>query len=170
MKLLKKIVIAIFVIIGFLLMTCEPTDPYYETDNIPYMSDLSVREISQKVYVKGKPKRVKKKFLSAYKSLGKFTLTAYCGCSSCSGGWGSKTATGTKAKAGRTIAVDPKVISYGTRIKIGKNIYTAEDCGGGIKGKHIDIYFDNHLDAVEFGRQKKNVYKVKDTKVKGVLK
>lgn len=63
MKTLKRIGIAIFVIIAFLFMTCEPTDPYYENDNIPYMSDLSVHEIPQKVYAKGKPQKVKKKDL-----------------------------------------------------------------------------------------------------------
>lgn len=166
MKLLKRIGIAILIVLILLMATCMPAEPKGEVPT--YMSDVVY--ITSKIYAKGKPKRVGKKFLSAYKSLGKFTLTAYCGCSSCSGGWGSKTATGTQAKVGRTIAVDPKVIPYGTKIKIGKTIYTAEDCGGGIKGKHIDIYFDNHSDAVEFGRQKKNVYKVKDTKVKGVLK
>jgi 3D (Asp-Asp-Asp) domain-containing protein len=166
MKLLKRIGIAILIVLVLLLATCMPTEPKGEVPT--YMSDVVY--IPSKVYAKGKPKRVKKKFLSAYKSLGKFTLTAYCGCSSCSGGWGSKTSTGTKAKAGRTIAVDPDVIPYGSKIKIGKHIYVAEDCGSAIKGKHIDIYFDNHSDAVKFGRQTKNVYKFKTTKVKGVLK
>lgn len=154
----KKIVIAIIVILLMILASLSPAEP--QGDLTPYMSDVVY--IPQKVYAKGKPKKVKKRFLSVYESLGKFTLTAYCGCSSCSGGWGSKTATGTKAKAGRTIAVDPKVIPYETRIKIGKTIYIAEDCGGGIKGKHIDIYFDNHSDAVNFGKQKKKVYKLRE--------
>ena len=160
----KKIVIAIIVILLMVLASLFPAEPQGEVPT--YMSDVVY--IPQKVYAKGKPKKVKKRVLSAYKSLGKFTLTAYCGCSKCSGGWESKTATGTKAKAGRTIAVDPKVIPYGTKIKIGKTIYTAEDCGGGIRGKHIDIYFDSHSDAIEFGRQKKKVYKLRC--VKGELK
>ena len=153
----KKIVIAIIILLLMILASLSPAEP--QGDLTPYMSDVVY--IPQKVYARGKPKKVKKRFLTVYKSLGKFTLTAYCGCSACSGGWGSKTATGTQAKAGRTIAVDPTVIPYGTKIKIGKNIYTAEDCGGGIKGKHIDIYFDSHSDAVNFGKQKKKVYKLR---------
>ena len=40
--------------------------------------------------------------------LGKYKLTAYCGCRKCSGGYGNKTATGRRAKQGRTIAVDKR--------------------------------------------------------------
>lgn len=60
------------------------------------------------------------------------------------------TATGTTAKEGRTIAVDPKVIPYGTKVYIdGWGYRIAEDCGGGIKGNHIDIYVDSasHIPA-----------------------
>lgn len=132
----------------------------------------NVNYIQPKVYAKGKPKKIKKKKLKGYVKLGEYTLTAYCGCSYCSGGWGSKTATGTKCKAGRTAAVDPKVIPYGSKIIINKHEYTAEDCGGGVKGKHIDIYFDSHSEALEFGRQKAIVYKriKSNKKVIGKLK
>lgn len=89
-----------------------------------------------------------KKQKSNFKNLGKFKITAYCPCNQCSEGYGRETATGAMARAKHTIAVDPKVIKYGTKVKIGSRTYTAEDCGGGVKGKHIDIYFNDH-DAVE---------------------
>ena len=44
---------------------------------------------------------------------------------------------------GQTIAVDPRVIPYGTKVIIGGHIFTAEDCGGAIQGNHIDIYVNN---------------------------
>ena len=107
---------------------------------------------------------------SYWKSLGEYTLTAYCSCQKCCGKYAVNrplddngqpivyTSTGTIAKAGRTIAVDPKVIPYGSQVQIGDTIYTAEDCGGAIKGNKIDIYFDRHQSAWDFGRQKQEVF------------
>lgn len=91
-------------------------------------------------------------------SMGKFKVTAYCPCRKCSDGYGNNTSTGVKAKEGRTIAVDPSVIPYGTKVYIkGSGEFVAEDCGGGIKGKHIDIYFKSHKKAVRFGVKYKKV-------------
>lgn len=90
--------------------------------------------------------------------LGNFKLTAYCGCSECSGEWGNGTATGTVAKENWTIAVDPDVIPYGTMVIIGNNIYCAEDCGGAIVGNRIDVYHESHAEAVKFGVQYVDVF------------
>ena len=79
--------------------------------------------------------------------------TAYCPCVKCCGKNDGITASGVKAKANHTIAVDRKVIPLGTRIIYNDIEYIAEDTGGAIKGNRIDIYFDNHSDALEFGRQ-----------------
>ena len=92
------------------------------------------------------------------KSLGTFRITAYCPCKRCSEQWGNRTSTGVIAKEGRTIAVDPKVIPYGTIITINGKEYVAEDCGGKIKEKRIDIYFENHSAARQFGVQYIEVY------------
>lgn len=83
--------------------------------------------------------------------------TAYCPCGKCSGRYGTNASTGRVATAGRTVAVDPAVIPYGTEIEIDGRIYIAEDCGGAIKGNKIDIYFDTHEEAEAFGKQKKMV-------------
>lgn len=79
--------------------------------------------------------------------------TAYCPCIKCCGKTDGITATGTKATAGRTIAVDPSVIPYGTEVIINGHTYVAEDCGGAINGNDIDVYFDTHEEALQFGRQ-----------------
>jgi 3D (Asp-Asp-Asp) domain-containing protein len=84
--------------------------------------------------------------------------SAYCPCSLCCGKCDGITATGTKATAGRTVAVDPSVIPYGTEIIINGNTYIAEDCGGAIKGNKIDIYFATHQEALNFGRQTVTAY------------
>lgn len=94
-------------------------------------------------------------------SIGWFTITAYCACEKCCGKtpddpWYGITATGTKATQGRTIAVDPRVIPYGTVLYFEGpdgciSGYVAEDCGGSIKGNRIDLYFDSHAAALEWG-------------------
>ena len=82
--------------------------------------------------------------------------TAYCPCKKCCGKSDGITSTGVKAKANRTVAVDPKVIPYGSEVIIDGNTYIAEDCGGAIKGNRVDIFFDDHTSALEFGV--KNLY------------
>ena len=81
-------------------------------------------------------------------------LTAYC-CEPwhhiCNDGNPSVTATGTAPTPGRTVAVDPKVIPYGSEVIIDGHTYIAEDCGGSIKGNKIDICFETHQEAIEFG-------------------
>ena len=96
-------------------------------------------------------------------SLGTFTVTAYCACERCCGKSPSDplygiTATGTTATEGRTIAVDPDVIAYGTVIYIDEQAYVAEDCGGGIRGNQIDLFFDSHEAAREWGVQEREVF------------
>ena len=96
--------------------------------------------------------------------LGEFTLTAYCPDSCCCGVWANGyTATGTLATEGRTIAVDPGVIPYGTHVLLiwpdgTQHSYIAEDCGGGVNGNHIDVFFNDHQTARVFGVQSAMVY------------
>lgn len=96
----------------------------------------------------------------ALKSLGFFRTTGYCPCKQCSEGWGRRTSTGSIARSSHTIAVDPRVIPYGSKVMIGGVIYTAEDRGGGVKGKHVDIFFDTHAQTRQHGRQTQEVFLV----------
>lgn len=93
-------------------------------------------------------------------SLGRFKLTAYCACKKCCFEWSDGiTATGTVPTEGRTVAVDPKVIPYGTVLVIDGHEYIAEDCSVNyIHGKEIDIFFDSHSEAKEFGIQYAEVF------------
>lgn len=85
-------------------------------------------------------------------------LTAYCPCTYCCGEWADGiTATGVKAQANHTIAVDPDVIPLGSWVLIGKDWFKAEDTGA-FCGNIIDIYFDSHEEAKDFGRQTAVVY------------
>ena len=95
------------------------------------------------------------------KSLGIFVSTAYCienYSHICNNGDATKTATGTTPTPGRTIAVDPKVIPYGTKVIINGHTYIAEDTGVAIKGNRIDIVFATHKEALEYGKRYVEVF------------
>lgn len=84
--------------------------------------------------------------------------TGYCNCRRCAGKWaGCMTASGTRPKEKRTIAVDKRLIPLGTKVKIGNIIYRAEDTGGAIKGKRIDIYYASHRRATAHGVRYQNI-------------
>lgn len=79
------------------------------------------------------------------------------------------TATGTIVRVG-TVAVDPRMIPYGTRMFIlsddGKIVYgvaTAEDCGGAIKQNRIDLYYPTTEECLAFGRRNCTVYILGDS-------
>lgn len=91
------------------------------------------------------------------KSLGTFKLTAYCACKKCCGKSNGITASGVKATAGRTVAVD-STIPFGTKLIIDGHEYVAEDRGGAINENRIDIFMKSHTEAINFGVQYKEVF------------
>ena len=93
--------------------------------------------------------------------LGNYKLTYYCSCELCCDKETGITATGTPVIEGQTIAVDTSVIPYETKVIINGHVFTAEDCGGAIKGNRIDIYVNDHNRALELGVDHADVYLVK---------
>lgn len=62
------------------------------------------------------------------------------------------TSTGRPAVIGRTVAVDPAVIPYGSLLYIeGVGWRIAEDTGGAIRGHHIDVLMPSRKHALQFG-------------------
>ncbi len=120
------------------------------TYNVQVIANEQPVGVSQQ-YVKGQPR---------LRSLGVFKTTGYCPCRSCCGKWGLRTSTGAIPTANHTIAVDPRVIPYGTKLMINGIVYTAEDCGGGVNGNHIDIFFNTHGRARMQGVQYAEVFLV----------
>ena len=108
-------------------------------------------------------------------SLKEVKLTAYCGCKECCSIWADKRPTddygnvliigaaGTLLEEGKSIAVDPDVIPYGTKVIINGHEYIAADTGGDIKGNWIDIYMEDHERAKEYGVKYAEVYIVYDS-------
>lgn len=98
-----------------------------------------------------------------YKKLGRFELTWYCPCEKCVGKKKEvRTYTGTKPKAGRTLAVDPNIVPLGSILYVqGYGYFIAEDIGSAIKGNHVDIYVDSHREALQNGKKIANIYLLK---------
>lgn len=103
-------------------------------------------------------------------SLGEFKVTAYCHCEQCCGSWAKDrpvdadgkpiviTASGEIAVQGVTIAADTSVLPFGTKVIMDGHEYTVQDRGGAIKGNKIDVYFESHQEALEFGVQYKELF------------
>ena len=83
--------------------------------------------------------------------LGNFKLTLY--------GGDTMTASGKRPRIKHTIAVDRRVIPLSSKVYIeGWGTYYAEDTGGAIKGKIIDIFVSSEREANRIGIRHANVY------------
>ena len=74
------------------------------------------------------------------------------------------TSTGVKPIVGRTIAVDPRIIPYGSKVYIPAfdKVFVAEDCGSAIKGNRIDIFMNSYNECMEWGYRGITIYILKD--------
>ena len=98
-------------------------------------------------------------------SLGEFVVTHYCAENYphiCNDGDATRTATGTKPTPGRTIAVDPDVIPYGSEVVINGHTYIAEDTGGAINQNRIDVVVDTHAEALQKGIYSTEVFLIQE--------
>jgi len=90
-------------------------------------------------------------------------VTAYCPCELCCDDWGKilvssgerKTSSGHTIRKGDKFVAAPRKYPFGTEMIIegyaGGKIVKVEDVGGAIKGNKLDVYFDNHQDAKNWG-------------------
>ena len=125
-------------------------------DNTKEVTNLNNKVTTTSVQQKAAAKKVssvkttsvKKTSKKSRKYLGTFKAYAYNGA-------------GTTASANRTVAVDPKVIPLGSKLMINGKIYVAEDTGGFIKGKKIDIFMPSYNDCIQWGVRNVKVYLIK---------
>ena len=93
--------------------------------------------------------------------LGNWKITAYCACVICCEKSDGITASGAMVQANHTIAA-PKEFKFGTKMIVGGQLYVVEDRGGGIHGNRIDIYFNSHQEANNFGVRYMDVYVIRE--------
>lgn len=148
------IVIMVFVV-GFILGSATTNASVEQVTEVVTVPEIApVVEISTQT-IEDTPKII---------SLDRCKLTAYCKENYphiCNDGDSTKTATGTTPTVGRTVAVDPNVIPYGSEVIINGHSYIAEDCGGAVKGNRVDILFATHQEALNFGIQYAEVKYIK---------
>jgi uncharacterized protein YabE (DUF348 family) len=78
----------------------------------------------------------------------------------------NRTATGTIARRNKngysTIAVDPRIISLGTKVYVeGYGLAIAEDTGSAVKGNKIDVFVNSYYEAMRWGIKTLNIYILK---------
>ena len=137
------------------------------TYKIKYQNDVEIEKtvISEKVVTEPVDKivQVQKKVTTTSRSVSlprtsststsgatTYKITAYCPCSKCCGKSTGRTASGTTATPGRTVAASSK-FAFGTKLNIGGHVYTVEDRGGAVNGNKIDIFVSSHSEALAWG-------------------
>jgi len=154
----KILAVTLIILIGF--ATINRLDTIMtEQDNLHYQIIVIQQDIEEvKESIDSMDKVAVQGDLGGSTSYGSYEITHYCKCTRCCGKNDGITATGTQATAGRTIAVDPKVIPLGTEVVIDGQNYIAEDTGGAIKGKKIDIFCESHEEAISRGRIEREIF------------
>lgn len=125
--------------------------------------DKLVEQGSEKYFVasRGQPVRYKKVLIMSATA---YDLTVEsCGKTPDHPQYGI-TRSGTRARPG-VVAVDPRVISLGTKLYVESldgwadyGFASAEDTGGAIKGKKIDLFMEDPKKVYRFGRRNVKVY------------
>lgn len=81
-------------------------------------------------------------------------VTAYCPCEKCCGRWADGHFADGSPVGGRAIAADTSLYPFGTTFDVpGYGVAVVKDRGGAIKGKRLDLYFNSHQEALNWGRQ-----------------
>ncbi|CUX60364.1 3D domain protein [Clostridium sp. C105KSO15] len=105
-----------------------------------------------------KPEEPAKPVYEKGESLGLFSATAYCPGES--GSKQCRTYSGTIPQPQHTISADITILPLGTKVMIDDIVYTVEDIGSGVKGNKVDIFFGSRAEALNFGRQTKEIFTV----------
>ena len=133
----KKVLAIILVAITIFCNGFKPTNTYAQENNSNTRIEVSNKD--------NKVINIKRGFDKMNGKEMKVRATAYAN--------DPITSTGKKPRPYHTLAVDPKVIPYGTRVYIPEfnKVFIAEDCGGAIKGHRIDIYMNNEYECRQWG-------------------
>lgn len=156
---LSIFLISIVIVVGFsfVLMEIDSTQKYInDSISMNYQQMEQIEEELALLNDKILPTKI------YVESLGEFRITYYCNdCDAC--GTNNVTADGTTLTSeSRSVAVDKSVIPIGTMLLIEGVEFIANDTGGAIDGKRIDImvYGKTHEEVNAMGVDTVTVYKI----------
>jgi 3D (Asp-Asp-Asp) domain-containing protein len=167
------VIVAVFfliigIIIGGCMTTSKAVDEIPETNEASETSEITLETLGPETTESETTSEPIPEYI--YTSLGEYRLTAYCACEKCCGYWATVrpkdedgnpivyTANQSIAKQGVTVAADTSVLPFGTVLLIDGHEYIVQDRGGSIKENRIDIYFESHEEALQFGVQYKEIF------------
>lgn len=165
-----SVLFSFFVILNSFVFLKGAEKTTYSDEDVCNVTEEKSGGIYQKENIADAAGKVLADLENKKESLGEFKITAYCSCEKCCGKWASNRpkdengkdivygSTGEVLIVGTSVAVDPSVIPYGSQVEINGHTYTAQDTGSAIKGNRIDVYFDGHQDALNFGVQYAEVF------------
>lgn len=91
--------------------------------------------------------------------LGEMEIAAYCSCKRCiKDSDGYTTYSGQRPSQGLTVAADLELFQIGDKLRIGDHVYEVQDKLSARAKEKLSLYFDNHEEALAFGRTKLPVY------------
>ena len=115
--------------------------------------------------------------------LGKYKVTAYCPCEKCCGIWatkgvdedGDRVTPGNRKilKGDKFVAADPKLLSRGDWIIVpgynNNDPVEVRDVGGAIKGRRLDVFFDDDPKTGLTGHQRALNWGVQDLEIEEII-
>lgn len=151
--LLVLLTFAVVAIIAALaLVFIKPTENKVIVVEEPMGSNITIS------FKEEEPEEEETCIMYAKQSIGRYYITAYSdletGCKT--------TASGKKVHEGTitTCAIDRKLHKFGTVFEIDGKLYVAEDTGGLVKGKHVDIFIHDMKKMNKYGSNHQEIYKV----------
>lgn len=147
---------------SLLKMGSYANDTWVNPDKAPQPTDMTQIQPRQSAVQEVQPnttETVDTPYGPFWTSQGDYTVTFYCACVKCCGKTDGITYSGALAEEGLTVAVDPNEIPLGSHLFIqGIGFRVAQDIGGSVQGKHIDIFVEDHQRALELGIMQAEVY------------
>ena len=148
---MKQFLFIIIILFMVLLGIVSGYQNGYDTASVKFKTDVEQLQGKQERLLKEMEMLKGQLAMTETYQAREFEFTAYAYNS-------GSTATGTKPVEGRTIAVDPDIISLGSVVYVeGYGVRIAEDTGAYIKGDRMDLYVEDWDAAKEFGRKKLQV-------------